>query len=182
MGSAQRDAALVLARALNCPVPILLSASSWSLLTASNEKVSPFSWKERQMLNKDLIQSPVCWRKKVTLPHQMVCSGSVPDDWKTLALLLLSIEELQEIYLLRLVQLQMSIQQPEPGQRWRQVWPSWWQFPEIRWSVVLQCILMGAQLGVCSTSDHSLLLNNSALHGGHVTRCIPNGSKVFLMG
>lgn len=78
MGSAQRDTAPVLPRALTCPVTMLLSASSWSLLTASNEKVSPFSCKERKMLNKDLKQSLVCWRKNVTLPHQMVCSGSAP--------------------------------------------------------------------------------------------------------
>lgn len=43
MGSAQRDTGLALRRGLCRPVAPLLSVSSWSLLTASREKVNPFS-------------------------------------------------------------------------------------------------------------------------------------------
>lgn len=45
-GSAQGDPALALSRGLVGPVRSLPCTSSWSLLTASNEKVSPFSWRK----------------------------------------------------------------------------------------------------------------------------------------
>lgn len=47
MGSAQEDTVLALRRGFCCPVARWLSVSSWSLLTASSEKVNPFSWKEK---------------------------------------------------------------------------------------------------------------------------------------
>lgn len=51
-GSAQGDPALALSRGLVCPIGALLCASSWSLLTASKEKVSPFSWKKETRSHK----------------------------------------------------------------------------------------------------------------------------------
>jgi len=48
MGSAHRDAGPALRRGLSCPFARLISVSSWSLLTASREKVNPFSLREKK--------------------------------------------------------------------------------------------------------------------------------------
>lgn len=47
-GSAQRDTVPALSRGLAGSIRALLSASSWSLLTASKEKVSPFSCRKEK--------------------------------------------------------------------------------------------------------------------------------------
>lgn len=51
-GSPQRVVGLALSRGLTSSDRTLLCTSSWSLLTASKEKVSPFSWREEKMANK----------------------------------------------------------------------------------------------------------------------------------
>ena len=85
MGSAQRDMLLALSRGLCCPAAPLLSVNSWSLLMASREKDSPFSWKEKADVGVKKLQLdlPKAQFADSNIGKYKVC-GSNPQEYRTL--------------------------------------------------------------------------------------------------
>lgn len=81
-GSPQRDTVLALSRGLAWPATALLSASSWSLWTASKEKVSPFSCREEKMKANKVLQRRrvnICFSSGpfISFFHMMLAETSV---------------------------------------------------------------------------------------------------------
>lgn len=128
-GFPQRDTVLALSRGLAGPTRTLLCASSWSLMTASKEKVSPFSWRKK----KDVKQGWILQCRRINIWFGQGCAIYALSD------IFLSYDvgkdvcQCQPIYSHGLPRLQIQpSSKPGPGGRWWQRWPSCQHFTALQ--------------------------------------------------